>query len=129
RERFEDACEYLLANPPLGQVVQRHGDELRLVTAPEVASSVERYLGRERRAGLSKVTLEVLSIVAYRQPITRSGIELIRGSASDSALDALLQRRLIEHNQHHLLVTTQGFLDYLGLRELADLPPLPSAAE
>src|SRR6266568_2509326 len=57
--------------------------------------------------------LEVLSIVAYRQPITRSGVELIRGSASDSAVESPLQRGLVEHNQHHLLVTTRGFLDYL----------------
>ncbi|MBV9544702.1 MAG: SMC-Scp complex subunit ScpB [Chloroflexi bacterium] len=72
------------------------------------------------------LAMEVLSIVAYRQPITRSGIELIRGSASDSALDSLLERGLIEHNQHHLLITTTAFLKYLGLRDLADLPALPN---
>jgi len=125
RERLEEACVYLLANPPLGQSVQRHRDELKLVTAPEVSSSVERYLGRDRPTSLSKAALEVLSIIAYRQPITRAGLELIRGSASDSALDSLLQRGLVEHNQHHLLVTTRAFLDYLDLRDLADLPPLP----
>jgi len=124
RERFEDACEFLLANPPLGQVVQRHRDELKLVTAPEVAASVERYLGRDRPVALSKAALEVLSVVAYRQPITRAGVELIRGSASDSALESLVQRGLVAHNQHHLLVTTRAFLDYLGLRDLTDLPPL-----
>jgi hypothetical protein len=53
---------------------------------------------------LSRAALEVLAIVAYRQPIARSGIEFIRGSSSD--LDTLLQRGLIEHNPHHLLVTT-----------------------
>jgi segregation and condensation protein B len=74
---------------------------------------------------LSKAALEVLSIVAYRQPITRAGVEFIRGSASDSALDSLPQRGLVEHNAHHLLVTTRAFIDYLGLRDLADLPPLP----
>ena len=126
RERLEDAYEYLLREPPLGQAVQRHRDELKLVTAPEVASSVARYLGRDRPATLSKAALEVLSVIAYRQPITRAGVEFIRGSASDSALDSLLQRGLIGHNQHHLLVTTPAFLDYLGLRDLADLPPLPS---
>jgi segregation and condensation protein B len=126
RERFEDAYEFLLANPPLGQAVQRHRDELKLVTAPEVAPSIERYRGTSRPVPLSKAALEVLSVIAYRQPITRAGIEFIRGSASDSALDALLQRQLVEHNQHHLLVTTSAFLDYLGLRDLADLPSLPS---
>src|SRR5262249_55756996 len=106
RERFEDAYEYLLANPPLGLSVQRHGDELRLVTAPEVCSSVPRHLNVERPVALSKAALEVLAIVAYRQPIARSGIELVRGSASDSAIASLLERGLIGHNPHHLFVTT-----------------------
>jgi hypothetical protein len=45
RERLETAYEYLLEHPPLGLAIQRHGDELRLVTAPEVAKSIERHLG------------------------------------------------------------------------------------
>jgi segregation and condensation protein B len=124
RERFEDAYEFLEAHPPLGLIVQRHGDGLRLVTAPEAAPSVERHLNVARSVALSRAALEVLAIVAYRQPIARSGVEFIRGSASDSALDTLLQRGLIEHNAHHLLVTTRGFLEYAGLRDVADLPPL-----
>jgi segregation and condensation protein B len=65
-----------------------------------------------------------LFTVAYRQPIARSGIEFIRGSASDSAIDMLVERGLIVHNPHHLLVTTRAFLDLAGLRDLADLPSL-----
>jgi segregation and condensation protein B len=126
RERLEDAYEYLLANPPLGLAVQRHGDELRLVTAPEVSRSVERHVNKPRDVALSKAALEVLAIMAYRQPIARSGIEFIRGSASDSALDTLLQRGLIAHNPHHLFVTTRGFLDFMRFPDLADLPPLGS---
>ena len=124
RERLEDAFEFLLANPPLGLAVQRHGDELRLVTAPEVSRSVERHLNKPREVALSKAALEVLAIIAYRQPIARAGIELIRGSASDSALEKLLERGLIEHNPHHLFVTTRAFLELVALRDLADLPPL-----
>ncbi|HLZ23713.1 MAG TPA: SMC-Scp complex subunit ScpB [Ktedonobacterales bacterium] len=73
---------------------------------------------------LSKAALEVLAIVAYRQPIARAGVELIRGSASDSALDTLLERGLIAHNPHQLFVTTRAFLEHAALRDLADLPPL-----
>ena len=73
---------------------------------------------------LSTAALEVLAIVAYRQPVARSGIELIRGSASDSAIATLLERRLIAHNPHHLFVTTRAFLEFAGLRDLADLPAL-----
>ena len=72
-------------------------------------------MNKPKPVGLSKAALEVLAIVAYRQPIARVGIELIRGSASDSALDTLFERGLIAHNQHHLLVTTRGFLDLLGI--------------
>ena len=108
RERLEAAYEYLLENPPLGLCVQRHGDELFLVTAGEVSASIERHLGNPRPVSLSRSALEVLAIVAYRQSIARSGIEHIRGSSSDSALDTLLQRGLVVHNEHHLLVTTRA---------------------
>jgi segregation and condensation protein B len=126
RERLESAYEFLLEHPPLGLAVQRHGDELLLVTAQEVSASVDRHLGNARPVSLSRAATEVLAIVAYRQPIARAGIELIRGSASDSAVDTLLQRNLVEHNQHHLLVTTRAFLELASLRDLADLPPLES---
>ena len=124
RERLEDAYSYLLEHPPLGLAVRRHADELALVTVAEVAPSIERHLGNPRPVALSKAAVEVLAIVAYRQPITRAGVELIRGSASDSALDSLLQRQLVAHNQHHLLVTTHAFLDLFGFSDLAALPPL-----
>ena len=99
---------------------------LVLVTAPEVSPSVQRHLGTPRPTPLSRAASEVLAIIAYRQPIARAGIELIRGSGSDSALDTLLQHGLVAHNQHHLLVTTRAFLELMGLRDLADLPPLAS---
>lgn len=129
RERLEEAYEFLLKDPPLGLAVQRHGDELRLVTALEVCSSVERHLNQPRPVALSTAALEVLAVVAYRQPIARSGIEHIRGSASDSAIATLLERGLIAHNPHHLFVTTRVFLEYAGLRDLADLPALSSHDE
>jgi segregation and condensation protein B len=73
--------------------------------------------------------LEVLAVVAYRQPIARAGIELIRGSAADSALGTLLEPALIERNAHQLFVTTRAFLDHAGLRDPVDLPPLVGAQD
>jgi segregation and condensation protein B len=81
-------------------------------------------LSKPRPVALSRAALEVLAIVAFKQPIARAGVELIRGSASDSALDTLLERGLIERNSHQLVVTTRAFLELLGLRDLADLAPL-----
>jgi chromosome segregation and condensation protein ScpB len=49
----------------------------------------------------------------------------VRGSSSDSAIGTLLQRQLIALGEHRLFTTTPAFLKYLGLRDLADLPPLP----
>ena len=79
RERLEDAYQFLLSDPPLGLAVQRHGDELRLVTAPEVSGSVERHLNKPSEVALSRAALEVVAIIAYRQPIARAGIELTAG--------------------------------------------------
>jgi segregation and condensation protein B len=121
RERLEAACEYLLAHPPLGLAVQRHSDELFLVSASEIGPTIERHLGNPRPQPLSRAATEVLAIVAYKQPITRAGIEHIRGTNSDSPLDTLLVRGLVELDRHHLIVTTRAFLEFAGLRELADL--------
>ena len=74
-----------------------------------------------RTPALSRAALEVLAIVAYKQPIARAGIERIRGTSSDSALETLLMRELVALNEARLCVTTRAFLDFAGLRDLADL--------
>jgi segregation and condensation protein B len=126
------AAAWLEAHPPPGLMVQRHGDALRLVTAPPSARYVERLRGAAGPSRLSRAALEVLAIVAYRQPITRAEIDAIRGVNSERALDTLLARGLVTEvgrrdtlGRPALLGTTPAFLDYLGLRSLADLPPLP----
>jgi segregation and condensation protein B len=124
RERFEAAYEYLLAHPPLGLALVRDRDELHLTSAGAVAASVERHRSQPRPVALSRAAMEVLTIIAYRQPVTQAGIESIRGTSSDSALGSLLQRGLIAVDDHRLFTTTPAFLQYLGLRDLADLPPL-----
>ena len=74
-------------------MVQRRGDELFLVSAAEVGPTIERHLGNPRPQPLSKAATEALAIIACKQPIMRAGIERIRGTNSDSALDTLLVRR------------------------------------
>jgi segregation and condensation protein B len=128
RERLEAAYDYLLENPPLGLAVQRQGDEFFLVTAPEVSAAVERHLEQPRPVALSRAALEVLAIVAYKQPIARSGIELIRGANSDSSLETLITRGLVGVNEARLFFTTRAFLDFASLRDLADLPSLEGGA-
>src|SRR5947209_5128207 len=127
------AAAQLAADPPPGLALQWHGAALRLVTAPTSARYVERMLGGPGVTRLSRAALEVLAIVAYRQPATRAEIEALRGVNSDRALETLLGRGLVAEvgrresvGRPALLGTTPAFLDYLGLRSLADLPPLPS---
>ncbi len=120
--------------------LQRLDGRVQLTTAPEAAPYVERFLGLEGEARLSPAALEVLAIVAYRQPITRAGIEAVRGVNSDRVVASLLARGLIGEvgraetaGRPALLGTTFAFLEYFGLSALSELPPLdgerPAAAD
>lgn len=114
-----------------GMRLQRAGNRVQLVTAPELAPSVERFLGLEARTHLSRAALETLAIIAYRQPLTRPEIESIRGVGSDSVLRTLLSVGLIEEVGRAVTVgrpilygTTFEFLQHFGLCRLEELPPL-----
>jgi segregation and condensation protein B len=108
-----------------------HGETCQLVTAPETAPYVEKFLGLASSAKLSNAALEALTIIAYRQPITRQGVETIRGVDSSGVINTLQARSLIEEvgradtiGHPVLFGTTNEFLLHFGLRSLADLPPL-----
>ncbi len=114
-----------------GLRLQRVGNRVQLITAPETAARVERFLGLEARTRLSPAALETLAIIAYRQPITRPEIEAIRGVNSDSVLRTLLSVGLVEETGRAqtagrpiLYGTTFEFLQHFGLRSLDELPPL-----
>ncbi|AZN40676.1 SMC-Scp complex subunit ScpB [Paenibacillus albus] len=101
----------------------------RLTTNPAHAAYFERMAYSPSRSSLSQAALETLSIVAYRQPITRVEIEEIRGVKSDRALQSLVNKDLIEEvgraeqiGRPILYGTTKSFLDYFGLAGLDALP-------
>lgn len=111
--------------------LQRHGNRVQLVTAPEVTSYIEPFLGLSKTTKLSPSALETLAIVAYRQPITRPEIDAVRGVNSDSVLRTLLSRGIIEEvgrldtvGHPALFGTTFEFLRLLGLEDLTQLPQL-----
>ncbi|MFA9397733.1 MAG: SMC-Scp complex subunit ScpB [Clostridiaceae bacterium] len=92
-------------------------------------SYVEKILNINSRQSLSQASLEILAIIAYRQPITRILIEEIRGVKSDSAINTLVQKKLIEEKgrldapgRPILYATTDEFLSYFGIENLIDLP-------
>jgi segregation and condensation protein B len=128
---LEQAVSALAARPPAGLILQRHGRRLQLATAPASAEYVRRLRGRAEAQRLSRAALEVLSVVAYRQPTTRAEIESVRGVNSDQALDTLLARGLVAElgrrdsvGRPILFGTTLAFLQLAGLQSLDELPPL-----
>lgn len=117
-----------------GLRLQRLGATVQLVTAPEATAVVERFLAIPRPSRLSAAALETLSVVAYRGPITRAGIEALRGVESGSVVGTLLARGLVEEVGHAdtlghpaLLAVTHEFLRYFGLRATDQLPGVASS--
>jgi segregation and condensation protein B len=102
----------------------------QFVSNAEYAPWLKALLGEKNRPSrLSQPALETLTIVAYRQPMTRAEIEQIRGVAVDGVVATLLERGLIESAGRAEVVgrpmqykTTPQFLEYFGLRSLDDLP-------
>ncbi len=119
-----------------GLRLQRHSGRVQLTTAPELANSIEQFLGLEATSRLTRAALETLSIIAYQQPITHPQIDAIRGVNSDSMLKSLLNKGLIYEagraegpGRPILYVTSPAFLQHLGLNSIAELPPLELAEE
>jgi len=115
---------------PGGLKLVEAADTWQMCTRPEYAPYIER-LYRRSGTGLSRAAVETLAIIAYRQPITRTELELIRGVKVDSPLSTLLERNLIEEKGRRegpgrpvLYGTTLDFLKYFGLKNLSDLPSL-----
>lgn len=120
------------------------GGGFRMVTRPEVAPWLVRLAKSRTRSRLSRSALETLAIVAYRQPVSRPEIDVVRGVNSEAVLEGLLDRRLIRiagrkdaPGRPFLYETTREFLVAFGLRDLSELPqvagdlpqPAPAAGE
>ncbi len=106
------------------------GDRVELVTAPDAGALIARYVGDDA-IRLSAASLETLAIVAYRQPVTKSAVERIRGVDSDYTIRTLLHRRLVVElgrseapGRPFLYGTGFDFLERFGLTSLDEMPPL-----
>jgi segregation and condensation protein B len=118
-----------------GVMLQRQGDQIQLVTRPEVASFVRRALRPEVTGRLTPAAYETLAIVAYQQPVTRAQVEEIRGVSCETVLANLELRSLVTEvgrgrgpGNPKLYGTTMRFLQVLGLETLEQLPPPNSHA-
>jgi len=102
----------------------------QFASEPDYAPWIKALVGhRNRPARLSQPALETLAIIAYRQPLTRTEIEQVRGVAVDGVMQTLLERGLVEQTGRAEIPgrpmqygTTSAFLEYFGLKGLEDLP-------
>jgi segregation and condensation protein B len=111
-----------------GFVIIKKEDEIQLATNPENAEIISNLVKSEIQENLSKASLEVLSIVAYRGPVTRAEVEAIRGVNCSFTLRALLMRGLLERienpkdNRSYIYKISFDFLKKLGLESADKLP-------
>lgn len=120
---------------PRGFYLQEVAGGFQLRTRPEYADTL-RKLGRSRPFRFSRPALETLAIVAYRQPVTRTEIEYLRGVDSGSVLKTLLEKHLVRilgkkdvPGKPMIYGTTREFLELFGLPDLAALPTLREFGE
>ena len=129
-QALEVLNERLQAGGPLHLVKLAGG--YQLATKPEFAQSIANFL-KPQRQRLSRSLMEVLAIIAYRQPLTMAEIDVIRGVQSDYSVKSLLERRLIQEvGRRHtpgrpvLYGTSSQFLHQFKLNDLGQLPALES---
>jgi segregation and condensation protein B len=125
--------EYATAERGVRLVEVAGGYQFR--TAAEYADYVKKFV-QEKPSKLSRAALETLSIIAYRQPLTKAEVELVRGVDVDGVLNSLLTKKLIRvvgrkdvAGRPWVYGTTPQFLELFGLNDLSSLPPLPAIHE
>ena len=105
------------------------GSSYQMCTKPEYFDYIQRLAEPKRMQNLSNAAMEVLSIIAYRQPVTRAMIESIRGVSCDAIINRLIERNLIEETgrldvpgRPMIFGTTEEFLRSFGVADLTELP-------
>lgn len=119
-----------------GVMMVKLEDSYQLCTRKEYADYVRKAMALHRNVPLSQAAMEVLSIVAYNQPVTRAFIDQVRGVDCGAVMQGLIAKSLIEEKgrlelpgRPLLYGTTLHFLRCFGLESLTDLPPLPQKEE
>jgi len=114
-----------------GIIIAEIADGYEMVTDPEHAAWIRRLKNISVSNKLSQPALETLSIIAYKQPLTKVEVDQLRGVNSDAAVKSLLDKHLIKiigkkesPGRPFLYATTNEFLQYFGLRNLTELPAI-----
>lgn len=129
--KFTDALAARYASAKCGLMVRYFENSVQLCTKPEQFDNLIRIAAVPKKLTLTETQLETLSIIAYRQPVTKAEVEEIRGVSCDHAINRLLQYDLIcelgrreTPGRPILFGTTEQFLRSFGVRSLDDLPSL-----
>lgn len=112
--------------------IQQLGDNWQMCTRPAYATAIQRAMETKKMTPLSAAAMEVLTIVAYNQPVSKSFVEHVRGVDSSSVVNTLVEKELLTEGGridvpgHPIAyVTTPHFLRCFGLSSLDELPPIP----
>ena len=129
-ESIEDINQHLTSDAFAFQIYAIGGG-YQFLTKPDYQQAISLFLKQKSKRKLSASTLETLAIIAYKQPISKSGVEQIRGVSCDYAVQKLLEKELIQIKgkadtigRPIIYGTTQKFMDYFGINHLKDLPQL-----
>ena len=121
---------------PGGMLIREVAGGYRMTTRPEHHERIRRYLKSKPSAKLSMAALETLAVVAYKQPVTLAEVLAIRGKKSTTALQTLLEKKLVGIVGRKPVVgrpilygTSKEFLVHFGLKDLSDLPTLEEFAQ
>ena len=119
-----------------GLMVKKIGTSYQLASRPDLHDELKSYFEQVTAAPLSRASLEALTIIAYNQPITRGGVEIIRGVNSDSVVSTLLERGLIQEvgksespGRPVLYGTTDLFLKSAGIADIDELRSISGVQE
>lgn len=127
-----ETLEKRLNEQKSGLELLRLDNTYQLATKAEYADYIKKMFDIRRRTPLSPAALEVLAVVAYNQPVTKSFIEQVRGVDCSGVVTTLVEKGLIEERgrlelpgKPLLYGTTKNFLRCFGINDLSELPPLP----
>ncbi len=115
----------ILQDASAGLVLIKADDEVQLGTKPQNHAHLEKFLKQDIEEELSSASVEVLTIILYRGPISRSGVDFIRGVNSSYVLRVLLMRGLVQREKHGLSFLYRPSFDLLKLLGLSNQKDLP----
>lgn len=132
-QQIDKLRDHYESNPDTALCLLETGRHYRLVTKEGFAELLQAYAKTPTNQSLSRASLEVLSIIAYKQPVTRIEVDEIRGVNSSGAVAKLLAFGLIQEagkkeviGRPNLYATTDYFLDFMGINHLEELPDVSS---